>query len=47
MMWKKVVARLTLIVTQRSCPVWQDVNECELALRHVERMKESERECLE
>ena len=33
-----------MIVVQRSCTVWQVVNECELALRHVKRMKESDRE---
>ena len=39
---KKVVARLTMIVGQRSCTSWQDVKECEVALRQVKRMKESE-----
>ena len=33
-----------MIVTQRSCTVSEDVNECEPALRHVKRMKENERE---
>ena len=41
---KKVVARLTMMVGQRSCTVRQDVNECEVALRQAKRMEESERE---